>query len=132
KGFLPAIGTLHHLEFPQGPGIRVETGVRQGDAISPYYDPMIAKLISHGDDRETALDVLYDALAGTRIAGSVVNTAFLAALICDEDFAAGNVDTGLIERKQAELTTATVPTARELAAAAVTAADIASPMTMTD
>jgi 3-methylcrotonyl-CoA carboxylase alpha subunit len=107
KGFLPAIGTLHHLRFPdraEGGTVRIETGVREGDAISPYYDPMIAKLVVHGDDRETALGALADALDHVRIAGSITNTAFLAALARDPDFASGNVDTGLIGRKQEELT----------------------------
>jgi 3-methylcrotonyl-CoA carboxylase alpha subunit len=107
KGFLPAIGTLHHLHFPdraEGGTVRIETGVREGDAISPYYDPMIAKLVAHGDDREAALGALADALDHTRIAGSVTNTTFLAALARDPDFASGNVDTGLIGRRQEALT----------------------------
>lgn len=124
KGFLPAIGTLHHLEFPQGSAVRVETGVRQGDAISPYYDPMIAKLVCHGADRATALNCLYDGLTKTRIAGSVVNTAFLAAIASDPDFAAGEVDTGMIERKQEELTQTETPTFRDVAAAALVAGEV--------
>lgn len=89
RGFLPATGTLHHLAFPQnapaGTIFRIETGVRQGDAISPFYDPMIAKLVTHGPDRASALDALGDALAQTNVAGSTVNTAFLAALAADEE-----------------------------------------------
>ena len=122
KGFLPAIGTLHHLRFPQRAGIRVETGVRQGDAISPYYDPMIAKLVAHGADRPTALATLVDALEKTEIAGSVVNTAFLAALASDIGFAAGDVDTGLIASRQEALTAVPAPTARDVAIAALAAA----------
>ncbi len=68
KGFLPAIGTLHHLAFPALPDIRVDTGVRSGDTISPYYDPMIAKLVAHGTDRAEALDRLVSALKATEIA----------------------------------------------------------------
>ena len=125
KGFLPAIGTLHHLRFPPATAaLRVETGVREGDAISPFYDPMIAKLVVHGPDRGAALEALGEALSGTEIAGSVVNTAFLAALASDVDFAAGDVDTGLIERKQAELTASHVPTTGQLAAAAIAAAGV--------
>ena len=127
KGFLPAIGTLHHLRFPPASAsLRVETGVREGDAISPFYDPMIAKLVVHGPDRAAALEALVDALAGTEIAGSVVNTAFLAALAQDEDFAAGDVDTGLIERRQGELTASQTPTTGHLAAAVVAAAEVAT------
>lgn len=127
KGFLPAIGTLHHLRFPPASAsLRMETGVREGDAISPFYDPMIAKLVVHGPDRAAALEALVDALAGTEIAGSVVNTAFLAALAQDEDFAAGDVDTGLIERRQGELTASQTPTTGHLAAAVVAAAEVAT------
>jgi 3-methylcrotonyl-CoA carboxylase alpha subunit len=124
KGFLPAIGTLHHLRFPEGPRLRIETGVREGDAISPFYDPMIAKLVTHGPTRQAALNALSDALARTEIAGSVVNTAFLAALAADPDFAAGNVDTGMIGRRQAEMTAAPPATPAHVAAAAVAAADL--------
>ena len=124
KGFLPAIGTLHHLQFPHGPGTRVDTGVREGDAISPWYDPMIAKLIAHGADRRAALDRLVAALEATEIAGCVVNTGFLAALARDPDFAAGDVDTGLIARRQDALTALPAPTPAETAAAVAAAADV--------
>jgi 3-methylcrotonyl-CoA carboxylase alpha subunit len=121
RGFLPATGTLHHLRFPQaGPGLRVETGVRTGDAISPYYDPMIAKLVVHGADRPAALAALSDALGATEIAGSVTNLAFLSALARDEDFASGDVDTGLIARKP-ELTVVSPPSAEIVCAAVVQA-----------
>ena len=126
KGFLPATGTLHHLKFPQaapeGAFMRVETGVRAGDAISPFYDPMIAKLVVHGPDRPAALAALGDALAHTEIAGSTVNTAFLAALAADPDFGAGDVDTGLIARHQQALTAAPPPPSPSILAAAVLAA----------
>ncbi|MBZ9720234.1 acetyl/propionyl/methylcrotonyl-CoA carboxylase subunit alpha [Mesorhizobium sp. AD1-1] len=125
KGFLPATGTLHHLKFPdaapQGATIRIETGVRAGDAISPYYDPMIAKLVVHATDRQAALEALGAALSRTEIAGSTVNTAFLAALAADPDFAAGDVDTSLIARHQTALTEVAPPTGETIAAAAVAA-----------
>ncbi|MCO5159854.1 MAG: acetyl/propionyl/methylcrotonyl-CoA carboxylase subunit alpha [Mesorhizobium sp.] len=125
RDFLPAIGTLHHLKFPasgaEGTAIRIETGVRQGDAISPFYDPMIAKLVVHAGDRNAALDALADSLGRTEIAGSTVNTAFLTALARDTDFAAGDVDTGLIARKQAELTAVPPASAAAIAAAALAA-----------
>ncbi|EAQ01792.1 methylcrotonyl-CoA carboxylase, alpha subunit [Pseudooceanicola batsensis HTCC2597] len=95
-GFLPATGRLAHLAFPQG--ARADTGVRSGDAISPHYDPMIAKLITHGPTREIALKRLSRALAGTQVAGTVTNLAFLGALARHEGFARGDVDTGLIGR----------------------------------
>jgi len=125
KGFLPATGTLHHLKFPdtapEGATMRIETGVRAGDAISPFYDPMIAKLVVHAKDRQAALDALGTALAQTEIAGSTVNTAFLAALAADADFSAGDVDTGLIGRHQQALTAIPPPTAETIAAAALAA-----------
>ena len=125
KGFLPAIGTLHHLRFPEhaaaGASMRIETGVRQGDAISPFYDPMIAKLVVHAADRPAALAALGEALEQTEIAGSITNTAFLAALAADADFAAGDVDTGLIGRHQEQLTTLPPPSPGDIADAALAA-----------
>ncbi|TPK92071.1 acetyl/propionyl/methylcrotonyl-CoA carboxylase subunit alpha [Mesorhizobium sp. B2-4-17] len=125
RGFLPATGTLHHLKFPEtapdGAMIRIETGVRAGDAISPYYDPMIAKLIVHAKNRQEALKALGAALSHTEIAGSTVNTAFLAALAADPDFCAGDVDTGLIGRHQDALTGIAPPTGATISAAALAA-----------
>ncbi|HEY6632811.1 MAG TPA: acetyl/propionyl/methylcrotonyl-CoA carboxylase subunit alpha [Rhizobiaceae bacterium] len=122
RGFLPATGTLHHLNFPPAsPALRIETGVRPGDAISPFYDPMIAKLVVQGPDRAAALGALSSALESTEIAGSVTNIAFLAALARDPDFAAGDLDTGLIARKQ-ETLVATPPPSRKIISAAVVAA----------
>jgi 3-methylcrotonyl-CoA carboxylase alpha subunit len=95
-GFLPATGRLAHLEFPEG--VRVESGVRQGDAITPWYDPMIAKLVVHGPTRAIALAQLAHALERTRVAGTVTNLSFLAALARHPGVAAGHVDTELITR----------------------------------
>ncbi|WP_192249115.1 acetyl/propionyl/methylcrotonyl-CoA carboxylase subunit alpha [Mesorhizobium silamurunense] len=131
KGFLPATGTLHHLKFPdvapEGAVMRIETGVRAGDAISPFYDPMIAKLVVHGKDRTTALAALRDALSRTEVAGSTVNTAFLAALATDADFAAGDVDTGLIGRHQDALVAVAAPSDETIAAAALAATGAGAP-----
>ena len=131
KGFLPATGTLHHLKFPgsasQGASMRIETGVRAGDAISPFYDPMIAKLVVHAKDRPAALAALRDALARTEVAGSTVNTAFLAALAADADFAAGDVDTGLIGRHQEALVVVPAPSDEAIAAAALAVTDAGVP-----
>jgi len=122
RGFLPATGTLHHLAFPaQSRSLRVETGVRAGDAISPYYDPMIAKLVVGGHDRDTALDALSTALEQTDIAGSITNVAFLAALAKDPGFAAGAYDTGMIGRGQQTLT-AIAPATPAIVSAALLAA----------
>ncbi|MER8415991.1 acetyl/propionyl/methylcrotonyl-CoA carboxylase subunit alpha [Mesorhizobium sp. M1329] len=136
RGFLPATGTLHHLKFPQpspeGATMRIETGVRAGDAISPFYDPMIAKLIVHGKDRRAALTALGAALSQTEIAGSTVNTAFLAALAADADFAAGDVDTGLIARHQLALTAVPPPSGETIAAAALAASGASELLSLDD
>jgi 3-methylcrotonyl-CoA carboxylase alpha subunit len=104
RGFLPSIGTITHLRAPvTGPAVRVDTGVRAGDEISPYYDPMIAKLIVHGDDRNAALARLRAALADYEIVGVATNVAFLRRVVAHDAFASGNVDTGLIARHHAAL-----------------------------
>ncbi|QEE36007.1 acetyl/propionyl/methylcrotonyl-CoA carboxylase subunit alpha [Octadecabacter sp. SW4] len=95
-GFLPATGTLAHLAFPDG--VRADSGVETGDEISPFYDPMIAKLVVHGPDRATALADLSRALGDTQVAGTVTNLGFLKALADHAGFRAGQVDTGLIAR----------------------------------
>jgi 3-methylcrotonyl-CoA carboxylase alpha subunit len=95
-GFLPATGRLAHLAFPAG--VRADTGVRSGDAISPWYDPMIAKVIVHGATRDVALGMLAKALEETEVAGTVTNLGFLARLARHQGFGRGEVDTGLIAR----------------------------------
>ena len=97
KGFLPATGTLTHLSFPAS--ARAETGVRAGDTITPFYDPMIAKLVVHGADRTQALQALRQALAQTEVAGAVTNLQFLSKLAAQAAFSRGDVDTGLIDRE---------------------------------
>ncbi|OYO31462.1 acetyl/propionyl/methylcrotonyl-CoA carboxylase subunit alpha [Janthinobacterium sp. PC23-8] len=109
KGFLPSIGTLRHLRSPQAvtfelggtpvpAGVRIDSGVREGDAISPFYDPMIAKLIVWGADRREALARMAQALADYQIVGLASNIAFLKRLVEGEAFANADLDTGLIER----------------------------------
>lgn len=112
RGFLPATGMLHHLAFPEDAPeatVRIDTGVAPGDVITPFYDPMIAKLVVGAADRAAALAGLSSALARTEVAGCVTNLPFLAALAKDADFMAGRVDTGLIERNQAALTALPAP-----------------------
>jgi 3-methylcrotonyl-CoA carboxylase alpha subunit len=120
RNFAPATGRLTHLELPVGLA-RVDTGVREGDEITPYYDPMIAKVIVRGRDRATALGKLSAALAATRAVGSVTNIAFLAALARHPALVAGDVDTGLIERELASLTAEREPCAQVVALAALAA-----------
>ena len=108
RGFLPATGRLNHLAFPAASefglgAVRIDSGVRQGDDISPWYDPMIAKVIVHGPTRAAALNMLAQALAGCHVAGSVTNLEFLGALARHPGFVAGEVDTGLIGRDLAAL-----------------------------
>jgi 3-methylcrotonyl-CoA carboxylase alpha subunit len=96
RGFLPSTGTLLALRFPDG--VRVDTGVEQGSAISPYYDPMIAKMIAHAPTRDAALDKLAVALERTVAAGPHTNLGLLAALCRADQFRAGVFDTGFIDK----------------------------------
>jgi 3-methylcrotonyl-CoA carboxylase alpha subunit len=120
RGFLPSTGTLHGLHVPQGEAIRVDTGVRPGDTVTPFYDPMIAKIIAHGEDRAAARLRLARALADTAVLGVTTNLGFLARIVADADFAADAVDTGFIERRRQTLLAPTdPPPALALAAAAL-------------
>jgi len=103
RDFLPQTGTLHRLQLPAAELARVDTGVRQGDAVTPFYDPMIAKIIAWGEDRPAAVGRLRRALAETAILGLRTNLGFLARVAAHPDFAAGAVDTGFIERHRQAL-----------------------------
>jgi 3-methylcrotonyl-CoA carboxylase alpha subunit len=103
RNFLPSTGKLAALEFPNREGVRVDTGVETGSVVSPYYDPMIAKVIAHGSDRAQALARLAEALGETLVVGPHANAAFLAALASHPDFLAGRFDTGFIDRNLPEL-----------------------------
>jgi len=108
NNFLPATGTLHVYGLPACTSfergvVRVDSGVRQGDAISPFYDSMVAKLIVHGDTREQALARLDAALAHTHIVGPSTNVQFLRHVIQSESFRKANLDTALIPREEAVL-----------------------------
>ena len=104
KKFLPATGTLHRLRPPkEGPHLRVDTGVREGDEVSIYYDPMIAKLIVWDRDRTSALRRLHDALERYEIAGVITNVNFLAAVAAHPAFAAGDLETSFIDKHKDDL-----------------------------
>ncbi|MEP4197379.1 MAG: biotin carboxylase N-terminal domain-containing protein [Aliishimia sp.] len=124
KGFLPATGTLTHLAFPAT--VRADSGVRAGDEISPWYDPMIAKVLVSGPTREVALQRLATGLAGTEVAGTVTNLAFLGALATHQGFAQGELDTGLIGRDLDALVVAPEWSAADVAAAGMVAAGLQS------
>ncbi|RDK00305.1 acetyl/propionyl/methylcrotonyl-CoA carboxylase subunit alpha [Paraburkholderia lacunae] len=124
RGFLPSTGTLKHLRMPEGvefsidaaglgtaglgaaglgesgrkAPVRIDSGVREGDTITPFYDPMIAKLIVHGATRDEALARMNRALHACEVVGPHTNVEFLQSIVTSEPFATGDLDTGLIER----------------------------------
>ncbi len=116
KGFLPSIGTLERFDL--GTTARVDTGVEQGAEISPFYDPMIAKVIAWGEDRETAREALAYALDGAVVWPVRSNAGFLVEALDHPDFVAGTLDTGLIAREGDALMPPTHPTEEALADAA--------------
>jgi 3-methylcrotonyl-CoA carboxylase alpha subunit len=104
KGFLPSVGKLEILHLPEGrDGIRVDAGVRQGDEVTIFYDPMIAKVIAWDETREGAAAKLAAALANTEVAGVRTNAGFLVRALREADFVAGEIDTGFIERHGVKL-----------------------------
>ncbi|QDY70275.1 acetyl/propionyl/methylcrotonyl-CoA carboxylase subunit alpha [Qingshengfaniella alkalisoli] len=122
NGFLPATGRLEQVKFSQL--ARNDTGVRAGDGISPFYDPMIAKVITHADSRKAALTRLVDALQETHLAGTVTNTEFLIALAKHDGFREGQVDTGLIERNLDGLVSVPPLSEAHVAVAGIAALDL--------
>ncbi|MEN8840646.1 MAG: acetyl/propionyl/methylcrotonyl-CoA carboxylase subunit alpha [Octadecabacter sp.] len=126
RGFLPAIGTLHHLQFPKGSAfangsVRIDSGVTQGDEISPWYDPMIAKIIVHAATRDAARSLLIAALERTQLVGCVTNVEFLTALARNTRFASGDVDTGLIAQDMGALVRTDGPSELSIALGAIAA-----------
>lgn len=137
RGFLPATGLITHLAFPPstafqlGP-VRVDTGVRAGDRITPWYDPMIAKIIAHAPDRATAYERLTSTLEATRVSGCTTNLAFLAALSRHPEVRAGTADTGLIARDMKRLTGVTPPSPEATALAALATVSLLDPPSGSD
>ncbi|MEO3750186.1 biotin carboxylase N-terminal domain-containing protein [Streptomyces sp. B6B3] len=107
--FLPSSGTVRLLREPVGEGVRVDSGLVEGAEVGTAYDPMLAKVIAHGPDRATALRRLRAALARTTVLGLDTNVGFLRRLLAHPDVAAGDLDTGLIEREAAALAEPAVP-----------------------
>ncbi|WP_411688538.1 acetyl/propionyl/methylcrotonyl-CoA carboxylase subunit alpha [Acinetobacter indicus] len=101
KGFIPAIGQISYLHYPaQNEAVRVDSGIVEGDEISTYYDPMIAKLIVWGKNREAALTQMHHALGQFHVDGLGNNIAFLDRLVLCDSFKNANLDTGLIQREE--------------------------------
>ncbi|WP_413194701.1 acetyl/propionyl/methylcrotonyl-CoA carboxylase subunit alpha [Pararobbsia alpina] len=130
RGFLPSTGRLSHLRTPRAiefavdasdSTVRIDSGVREGDEISPFYDPMIAKLIVHGPDRNAALRAMQAALREYEVIGLSTNLSFLQRLVASAPFSSADLDTGLIERHHDALFPA-APDAPAIALAAALAA----------
>jgi 3-methylcrotonyl-CoA carboxylase alpha subunit len=119
KGFLPSIGRLDFFSIGESHMARIETGVGLGSEISPFYDPMIAKIVTHGKSREWAAYGLANACRNTVVAPVKTNAAFLGRALSHPDFEAGNVDTGFIARYEAELVGSEEPGAEMVEAAAM-------------
>ena len=122
-GFVPATGALHRFRIPGGPGIRVDTGFRDGSAVSPHYDAMLAKVIAHGRSRADAARRLARALAQAEIHGVTTNRDLLVAILREPGFLAGATDTGYLARHEpAALAASAAPGASTAAAHALAAA----------
>jgi acetyl/propionyl-CoA carboxylase alpha subunit len=120
-GFLPQAGPLALYREPSGPGVRVDSGVEEGAQVPVQYDPMLAKLIVSGPNRDAAIARAVRALRDFPILGVRTNVAFLIRLLTHDGFRTGGIDTGFVERHAAELTT-TPDIAAEVSAAASFAA----------
>jgi 3-methylcrotonyl-CoA carboxylase alpha subunit len=118
-GFLPSTGRLDHFDLGQDG--RIETGVEEGDAISPFYDPMIAKLVAHGADRDEAIATLAAMLDGVEVWPVRTNAGFLCNCLLDEAFEDAELDTGFIARRQETLVSDNEPDEALWRAAAVVA-----------
>jgi 3-methylcrotonyl-CoA carboxylase alpha subunit len=129
KGFLPSVGRLDHFDL--GSEGRIETGVEEGDAISPFYDPMIAKLIASAPTRDEAINELAAILGGVEVWPVRTNAAFLFNALIEPDFGEGRIDTGFIEKHLGELLPDPEPTdsvKRAAATVAILAAEEEAPL----
>lgn len=120
SNFMPDTGPVRFLRVPESTqNVRVESGVREGDEITVFYDPMIAKVIVHGRDRLAALRRLDEALSRFNVVGFHTNIALIRRVISQEEFMQGSVDTGFIKRHEGTLLHRAVASAQEVALAAV-------------
>jgi acetyl-CoA/propionyl-CoA carboxylase biotin carboxyl carrier protein len=101
RGFVPTTGRIVQMSLPKGPGVRVDCGVAQGQTVTAAFDPMLAKLIVHGRDREEARRRAYDALGALALLGCETNTAFLRRLTADRDFARAELHTAFLDEHPA-------------------------------
>ena len=116
SGFLPSTGRLEHFDLP--PTVRADTGVEEGGEVTPFYDPMIAKLIAHAETREQALMELAEACDAVEVWPVKTNAGFLARCLETPDFIVGDIDTGFIERHLEDLTATAEPSPAALSSAA--------------
>jgi 3-methylcrotonyl-CoA carboxylase alpha subunit len=134
KGFLPSVGRLEHFDLPKpGPENaalfdepRIETGVEEGDVISAFYDPMIAKIVTWGEDRESAIETMASTLKETEVWPVRTNAAFLLNAVTQPDFVDAKIDTGFIEKHLDQLlpdAQASEAISRSAAAVAILAAE---------
>jgi acetyl/propionyl-CoA carboxylase alpha subunit len=101
--FLPSPGRITRLVWPEMVGLRIDSGVREGDTVTAFYDSLLAKIIVHGPDRAGAITAMRDGLAGVTIEGIVTNLGFLRRLLDHPAFIAGATTTGFIELHRATL-----------------------------
>ena len=102
--YLPSVGSIEFLRWPApAEGLRLDTGVDAGDAVSPYYDPMLGKVIAWGETREVAITRLRQALHGLEIVGVITNGVLLASVLADEEFRRGGVGTDFLANRHSQL-----------------------------
>jgi acetyl-CoA/propionyl-CoA carboxylase biotin carboxyl carrier protein len=126
RDFLPSAGTVLRLIEPAGAQVRIDSGIDEGSVVGTEYDPMLAKVITWGADRGSALRRMDRALADTTVLGLHTNVAFLRRLLADPDVAAGRLDTGLVERRTETLRVERLPAAIFVAAGLLRLAGLAS------
>ncbi len=103
RNFMPSPGEITRLDFPGLPNLRIDTGARAGTKVTVYYDPMIAKVIAWGEDRDAAIQTMREALAGTVVEGVKTNIPFLERVFAGEDFAAGRIHTRYVDERLSEI-----------------------------